>query len=103
MYTRIEAVEASSMDLFDAKGRPLRVVVEGNTWTIEADRIDPPESERLMSILRSYFAPLPERFSDYAARASIAPSLDGLLNLRQELAREPAPGRWAKLFGRSWG
>ena len=103
MYGRIEAVDASSMDLFDATGRPLRVVVEGHTWTVDSDRVDPPEPERLISILRSYFARLPERFSNYAVRATAAPGLGDLLKLRQELAHESAPGLWAKLFGQSWG
>jgi len=103
MYADIEAVDASSMDLFDATGRPLRIVVEGPTWTIDPDRIDPPEPERLISILRSYFARLPKKFADYATRAAASPGLEDLLNLRQELAREPAPGVWARFFGRSWG
>lgn len=103
MYARIEAVDAPSMDLFDAAGRPLRAVVEGYTWTVDADQVDAPQPDRLISILRNYFDRLPEKFSDYAARAKAAHGLDDLLTLRQELAREQAPGVWGKLFGRSWG
>lgn len=103
MYARIEAVDAPSMELFDAVGRSLQIVVEGRTWTVDPDRVGSPDTERLVSILRRYFARLPEKYSEYQARATAAPSLGDLLNLRQELAREPRPGLWAKLFGQSWG
>jgi hypothetical protein len=103
MYAEVEAYDAPSMDLFDATGRPLRVVVQGYTWTVDEDRVDSPEPERLVSILRTYFERLPEQYSSYRARAADTPGLSDLLTLRQELAREPAPGIWAKLFRRSLG
>jgi hypothetical protein len=103
MYAEIEAVDASNMDLFDATGRPLRVVVDGYTWSVDEEQVDPPDPERLVALLRDYFARLPETFSDYSARASTATDLSDLVRLRQELAHEPAPGLWAKLFRRSWG
>ena len=103
MYAGVEAVDASHMDLFDATGRPLHAIVDGYTWTVDQHRAEPPDPERLALILRSYFARLPKTFSAYSARAATAPSLDDLVHLRQELAHEPAPGLWAKLFRRSWG
>jgi hypothetical protein len=103
MCAAIEAYDAPNMDLFDATGRPFRAVVDGYTWTVDQDQVGPPEPERLEAILRRYFARLPENFPDYAARAATASSLEDLIQLRKELAREPAPGMWAKLFRRSWG
>jgi hypothetical protein len=103
MYADIEAVDASSMDFFDATGRQLRAVVDGYTWTIDLDQVGLPDPEGLVSVLRSYFARLPEALSAYSARAATATSPNDLVRLRQELAGEPAPGLWAKLFRRSWG
>ena len=103
MQRGIEAYDAPNMDLFDAMGRPLRAIVDGYSWTVDQDQIAPPDPERLVSILRTYFERLPEQFSGYRARAADTSSLSDLLTLRQELAREPAPGIWARLFGRSWG
>jgi hypothetical protein len=103
MYGEIEAYDAPTMDLFDATGRPLRVVVDGYTWTVDQDSIDSPEAERVASILRTYFERLPEQFTSYRVLAADTQSLSDLLTLRQGLAREPAPGIWAKLFRRSWG
>jgi hypothetical protein len=103
LYGGIEALDAPDINLFDATGRPLRVLVEDYTWRIDEDRIDPPEPERLVSILRTYFERLPEKFAAYRERAAETSNVADLLILRQELAREPAPGTWAKLIGRSWG
>jgi hypothetical protein len=102
MYARIEALDAPGMDLFDATGRPLQVLVEGYSWTVDPQRVEPPDPDRLVGILRRYFSRLPEEFSDYAERAAAAPNLDDLVHLRQDLAREPAPGLWAKVLRRSW-
>ncbi|HEX4324923.1 MAG TPA: hypothetical protein VHZ77_09875 [Gaiellaceae bacterium] len=103
MYSGVEAYDAPKMDLFDATGRPLRAVVDGYSWTVDQDQVGRPDPERLESILQSYFARLPEAFSAYSARAAKAANLNDLVRLRQELAHEPAPGIWAKLFRRSWG
>lgn len=103
LYGRIEAADAPSLDLFDSTGRPLRVVVEGHTWAIDEDRVEAPEPERLVSILRAYFERLPAQYSAYRLRAADTMNLEDLLTLRQELAHEVAPGVWAKLLSRSWG
>ena len=103
LYAEIEAVDVSGLDLFDATGRPLRAVVSGYTWTVDEDDVLSPEPERLISMLRTYFERMPEDFSGYRARAAEMTSLSDLIALRQQLAREPAPGFVARLFRRSWG
>jgi hypothetical protein len=103
LYANVEALDVPVIDLFDSAGRPLRAVVEGYSWTVEQQQVEPPDPDRLEVTLRRYFARLPEEFSSYRARAATAPDLSHLVRLRQNLAQEPAPGRWAKLFRRSWG
>jgi len=99
----IEAIDASKMELFDATGRPLRAVVEGYKWHIDEHRVGDPEPDRLTDILRGYFARLPDQLAGFSARAVAASSLEELLQLRIELSGAPDPGRWSKLFRRSWG
>lgn len=103
MYAQVEAIDASTMEFFDAAGRPIRVIVEGYKWHVDQHGADVPAPDRLVGILRDYFARLPAALTGFSARAAAATSLDELVQLRLELAAAPDPGRWSRLFKRSWG
>ena len=103
MYADIEAIDASTIELFDVAGRPIRVIVEGYTWHVDEHRLGDPTPDRLTDILRGYFSRLPDALAEFSARAVAAASLDELVQLRVELAAAPDPGRWSKLFKRPWG
>lgn len=103
MYEDIEAADASKMDIFDAAGRPIRVVVEGYKWRLDEQHAGAPDPDRLAGILRGYFARLPAELADFSQRAAGTLSLEELIQLRIALSDAPSPGRWNKLFKRPWG
>jgi len=101
MDRQIEAidVENDEYEFFDAEGRRLAADVDTRSGRI-AFRIDnehPADPGRLASLLRSYFQRLPPHLEAFRARAEVASSLESLVALRQEFARQPKPrllGRW---------
>jgi hypothetical protein len=103
MYSDIEAVDASTIEFFDAAGRPIRAIVERSRWRIDGEHVDPPDPDRLMSILRQYFSRLPNELNEFSTRAAAASTLGQLVQLRTELSFVPRPGRWSKFFRQTWG
>lgn len=96
----IEATDAAGMEFFDAAGHRLRPVVDRQRWSLDTGDLGAPDPDRVLALLHSYFARLPEQLSRYAAQAEAAVTLDDLLALWRELASEPALDRRFVLFRR---
>lgn len=95
MIATIEPVDAldGRHEFFDSLGTVLHPTADPERWHPTASS-EEGRPQRLESILRSYFARLPERFADYSTRAARSTSLSELVRLRSELAREPRRTRF---------
>jgi len=88
MVASIESIDAldESSEYFDSQGVVLIPQLDETRWHLTPSS-SAPQPQRLETILRSYFARLPNRYAEYTARATSAASLSSLVDLRVELAQ----------------